>query len=190
MRWALSLLLCYGVMPQEEASDSGRESIPLLEYKRELMGDPRPFVHLTPDGILVHFKHVDLKRIPVVELREDAPKDLRWSRVRTWSPTPERPTLVADDSSIDDVDPLELILRVDDMPDVFVVWLEDATLLAFTSNPEHRTSGEVLGRLERDHPSLADTLAEPWDRSLFIRLEAGAARELYWLLQEGTGVIY
>jgi hypothetical protein len=190
MIWALSLLLLCGGGPQDVAPDPGPAPSPLLDHKRELMGDPRPFVHLTPDAILVYFKHVDLKRIPVEELGDSPRATLRRSRVRTWIPPPSRPTLLADDTSIDDVDPFELTLRVDDMPETFVAWLEDGTLLAFTPNPAHRSAVEVLRRLQRDDPTLAETSSESWDRSLLVRLEAASAREFYWLLQEGTGVIY
>ncbi len=162
--------------------------LPLLHLKLELARENRAGFHIESKAVVVYFRGMELKRLPVVRSESWLNRPLALSRTLSLTPALEIPVLdLSGKDSLPSLDPLAHTLRLDDMPDTFEVALADGTMLFVTSDEKNLT---VFCELKKGRGSPADTLLAQADQMLFLLMTADAARQFYWALRPGAGVIY
>lgn len=157
--------------------------VPLFDLRAELAADDRPYLHLTPEGVLIYFRTTLLKTLPVVRLETADRHPLRISRVESWAPELRFPVVVLNEIPGEEVAAVvEERLRLDDAPSAFTVLLEDGTAVLVTAAASDRSALRALQ--EMGGPGHKQPV-------LFLQLrDEDDCRQLHWHLQEEMGVIY
>lgn len=154
---------------------------PLFVYKAELAEDGQPYLHITPEAVILYFRSLKLKSLSVTSLDYCHPHPLEKSRVLSWNPRPGGPIVVIEEEARDAV--LERMgerLALNEVPETFSIVLEDGAIIVITPD-------ESLRRKFRHFRSLEEEEKFP---VVFIQMPVDAARQLFWHLQEEMGVIY
>lgn len=167
--------------PRDQGNETRR--VPLLDFRAELALSDRPYLHLTPEGVLIYFRADLLKTFPVKRLETSHQRPLRMSRVDSWIPELLRPVVVLQEGSVEDLEEvLEKRLDLQDVPSEFTILFEDGTAVRVTAGESGWAEFRAL------HRSGAQANTRPW---LFLQFhEEDDSRQLYWHLQERMGVIY
>lgn len=194
MRWIL--LLSNLLLATPCANGLNRDqSLEVLRYRLDLAAQTAPYFHLTPTAAVIYLGGVAVKHLPVRTVA--GLSQGRYSKVQTLEPVePIRKIVVrADEAGFDpqEVSPEETV-GIDDMPEQFLVGLEDGSLVHVTTGARGGVCywmKETFLKLRLAWSYMGALLKDNLNASV-IRLEMKDywARRLFWSLQEGSGVIY
>ena len=196
MRWALLFSGFLALGPFAMGLD--REgAVQRLRDRLELAAGSLPYLLITPKAIAIYVRGIPVKRLPIRGATGLGQGRSRASEVVAIVPvTPVREILLrADEPGFDSTRPSpEKTVGVEDMPEAFLLKLEDGSLFYVTSGAWHgvlywlrektvqmRLTSSYLGSLLRGN--LSASLIQ-------LEMESFWARRLFWTLQEGSGVIY
>ena len=192
---ALILLVCVGLPCLALGQETGQVS---LQARVELAREGRPFVELTIESVKVYLKGFQVKTLKVQDFDAIRKGPLQWSRVASRIPLRKVKKVVQVVEHLEPdtegaVSSLEEIVALEDMPSSYTILLEDGSVFMITS-PE----GLGVGGWTRYLLLMTRTSTRyMWNRfenssveAAILSMEPSDARQLYWLLEEGTGVIY
>lgn len=179
-------------------AQSPESQLLLLRHRVALAEDKQAFLQLDAESIQVLIKGLSVKRLPVKSLESAPSGPWRRSRVKSITPAePPRGVVVhaeqINPDTLGSVSSAEEMVSVSDMPDGFSVALEDGSLLLIVGETDRGT----MYRLKSGLLQLKVVYSFLWRRSLgrpvrLLKLELASetAREMFWLLRPGMGVIY
>lgn len=181
------LLLTWGASPLEAADEGSNETddllnSPLFLFKAELAEEGRPYLHVTPESVILYFKSLALKTLTVSSLDYCHEHPLQKSEILNWNPRPGGPVVVIEEGDIDEslLARMGERLALNEVPATFSIVLEDGAILVVTPDDSLRRKFQSFRSLEEEENSPV----------LFIQMPEEDARQLFWHLQEGMGVIY
>ncbi len=196
MRWALLFSGLLAVAPYTFGLDR-HGAAQLLRHRLELAAGSLPYLLITPEATAIYVKGIPVKRLPIREATGLGQGKSRASQVVTVVPvTPVRKILLrADEPQFDSTRPSpEEAVGVEDMPEAFLVELEDGSLLYVRSGNWHGVTywlREKILQLRLTWSYLGALLKGNLSASLVqLEMDGFWARRLFWTLQKGSGVIY
>ncbi len=174
-----------------------QESTQRLRHRLELAAESLPYLVITPEATAIYVKGVAVKRLPIREASGLSQGKSRTSQVATVVPVaPVRKIVLrANELRLDATrsSPKDTV-GVEDMPEEFVVGLEDGSLFYVRSGIWHGVTYWLRGKILQFRLTwsyLGSLLKGNLSASLIqLEMEGFWARRLFWTLQEGSGVIY
>lgn len=170
----------------------------LLEYRLQLARQTAAYIEINEEAVTAYIKGMEVKRFPVARAQLSSRGRPRLSKVAAKTAALETRQVIVKVEQVsanpsDTVSSPDEIVSVDDMPETFALSLEDGSVFFITGN----ASDGVLNRYRKEWLKcrvgcaflLRQLLSQPV-RAGVIEMEPQLARQLFWLLRPGMGLIY